>query len=433
MYKYFKKLLYLRLFILKFLLMKKIITSLKSTVLIGIILFPVNMLSQSSPSDGLIPGMTVDNYPKVDGSTSNDPLNTLIACKLLGFNYAWEFNYIWGSEGYDEDAIWSLRPRGGNVPPDFFGERVKTSQTHRAFLNVIDGEADIILTATRASDDEKEHANGKGVTLIETPIALDAFVFLTNKSNTMTSLTEKQIQDIYSGRIVYWNEVGGNGDEIYPYIRNRNSGSQELMEKVVMKDVKMPDWPTEHMVSYMQMVFQSLIGNENGISYTVYYYKEYMLKQYSSMVNALEVNGIYPDSVTIKNRTYPYTTEVYAVIRSDLDRSSQAYKLYEWLQTDAGKEVIAESGYIPISGTSSIPEINDISVQLYPNPVTEGFFVTGLTSPAQLVLYDTSGRSVLTEQLTNDMYINFDFAPPGLYIAKLSSEKGLVQKKILKK
>jgi phosphate transport system substrate-binding protein len=38
---------------------------------------------------------------------------------------------------------------------------------------------------------------------------------------------------------------------------------------------------------------------------------------------------------------------VYAGIRSDLDRNSMAYKLYELLQTESAKKIIAESGYVP--------------------------------------------------------------------------------------
>ena len=34
-----------------------------------------------------IDGLTVDNYPRVDVSSSTQPLNTLIACKLLGWRY----------------------------------------------------------------------------------------------------------------------------------------------------------------------------------------------------------------------------------------------------------------------------------------------------------------------------------------------------------
>ncbi|MDR0815574.1 MAG: hypothetical protein LBN37_07485 [Bacteroidales bacterium] len=44
---------------------------------------------------------------------------------------------------------------------------------------------------------------------------------------------------------------------------------------------------------------------------------------------------------------YPLIAEVHVAIRSDLDHNSMAYKLYEWLQSDGAKSVIAECGFIP--------------------------------------------------------------------------------------
>jgi phosphate transport system substrate-binding protein len=64
-------------------------------------------------------------------------------------------------------------------------------------------------------------------------------------------------------------------------------------------------------------------------------------------IKTIEVNGIYPDDKTIQNWQYPYTSEFYALIRSDLSKSSMAFKLYELMQTRAGKRVISESGYVP--------------------------------------------------------------------------------------
>jgi hypothetical protein len=52
-----------------------------------------------------------------------------------------------------------------------------------------------------------------------------------------------------------------------------------------------------------------------------------------------------PTPATMKNRTYPLTTEVYAIIRSDLDQGSMAYKLYEWLQTESAQIVMEECGF----------------------------------------------------------------------------------------
>jgi phosphate transport system substrate-binding protein len=184
-------------------------------------------------------------------------------------------------------------------------------------MNLINNETDIILSARKMSPDEKAHADDMGVTLIETPIALDAFIFIVNPNNPITSLTIEEIQNIYTGKITNWNEVGGNNAQINPYVRNANSGSQELMESLVMKDLGMSSYfevyddLTEYVIRNMTGAFIAVSNdmNPNAICYSIHY--------------------------------------VYAVIRSDLEPSSMAYKLFEYLQTESGKDVIRESGYIP--------------------------------------------------------------------------------------
>lgn len=66
------------------------------------------------------------------------------------------------------------------------------------------------------------------------------------------------------------------------------------------------------------------------------------------IASKIAVDGVFPDKTTIGNQTYPFTTEVYAVIRSDLNRNSMAYKLYEWLQTKSAKIVLRSVGFRPI-------------------------------------------------------------------------------------
>jgi phosphate transport system substrate-binding protein len=89
-----------------------------------------------------------------------------------------------------------------------------------------------------------------------------------------------------------------------------------------------------------------IVSNEfNSICYTFYYYKDKIAND--GYPKNLAIEGISPDWQTIKDKSYPYVAEVYAIIRSDLNESSMAYKLYEWLQTDDGKKVISESGFAP--------------------------------------------------------------------------------------
>ena len=289
-----------------------------------------------------IKGLTIDNYPKVDGSTSTAPLNAIIACKLLGIRYEW----VSTGAGVTQSVLPKLNYENSGK----FWNPIKSSETHQSFINLIDKESDLILNARRMSSDEKAYANAAGVSLIETPIALDAFIFIVHPKNPINSLTIKQVQEIYTGKITQWNEVGGsNYATITPYVRNANSGSQELMETLVMKDLNITEFPIsspELILGGMFSTVDAVANNVNSICYTVYYYKEHIVTQ-NVAVKTIAVDGIFPDKETISNKSYPYVAEVYAVIRSDLDNSSMAYKIYEFLQTKAGKEIISESGYLP--------------------------------------------------------------------------------------
>lgn len=288
-----------------------------------------------------IENISFENYPKVDGSTSASVLNMMIACKLLGVKCEWMPPGIWSE--------WVLLPVYEEIPEQyksFFEERVKSSKTHGAFINLIDGKADIILTHRTISPDEKAHADAVGVTLIETPITLDAFVFVVNRNNPVKSLTVDQVQKIYTGEITNWSQVGGNNAEMKVFTRPRNSGSEEIFRELVMANWEPADFP-ESAIGGMAEVFSEITEHETGICYTFNNYKLLQARVPDSEVPKIAINGIFPDENTVKNRTYPFISEVHVAIRADLDRNSMVYKLYEWLQSKNAISTITECGFIP--------------------------------------------------------------------------------------
>ena len=288
-----------------------------------------------------IENISFENYPKVDGSTSGNILNTMIACKLLAIGYKWMPPGI--------VTEWVLQTNRDDVPEqhkDFFGKRVMTSQTHGAFMNLIDGNADIILTHRTISPDEKAHAKTLGVTLFETPIALDAFVFVINRDNPVNSLTVNQIQKIYTKKITNWSQVGGNNADIKVFTRPRNSGSEEVFRDLVMNGLEPADFP-EAPIGGMSLVFWEIMQNEDGICYTFNTYKDLQARSPCDEVPIIGINGICPIESTVKNGTYPFISKVHVAIRSNLDRNSMAYKLYEWLQSENAKYTITECGFLP--------------------------------------------------------------------------------------
>lgn len=287
-----------------------------------------------------IENLNTDNYPRVDGSTSTEPLQMLIACKLFGIGYDWRYYPF--SVNYSHRLVPSCESN-----PDlckFLNERIRHSGTHSAFESLINNHTDLILVARMASNDERDLADSLGVELIETPVALDALVFLNHNDNPVRNLTTPEILDIYMGKISNWSDVGGGNTRINPYRREANSGSQELMDELVMKNLEMPRFP-EMIVYGMMGLINRIEYDPDGLGYSVYYYTQYMTR--NENVKQLKVDGYYPDSNSIKTRDYKYTASVYAVIRKDLQRTSEAYRLYELLLKSSGQKVIAESGYVP--------------------------------------------------------------------------------------
>lgn len=320
--------------------------SIKIIVLyLSVFFFLVSCYKEIKTDSPYIEGLSIDNYPIIDGSTSTLPLNTIVACELLGLSYVWEgkiVNYF--------SRLWGVEPQIASRLRRKFDKRVMSSTTHDAFINLIDNKAEIALTARTLSADEKAYADSKGVMLVETPIALDAFIFIVNSHNKAVNLTTENIQDIYTGKVTDWSELGieSENSTIRPYIRNPNSGSQELMDMLIMKDLEYIDLPMyeETLVSSMAGMFDKIALDKSAIGYSVYYYNEYIIRP-EGYIKTIAIDGVRPDIETISDKSYPYTTEVYAVIRSDIDKSSMAYKVYQWLQTEEGRQAIKKSGYIP--------------------------------------------------------------------------------------
>jgi phosphate transport system substrate-binding protein len=390
----------------------------KTGLAVVAILWSCSSCSPAENNENGIHNISFANYPRVDGSTSTKPLNEMVACQLLNIRYEWNSNIV---------GEWSLKPDSEDIPADysgFFGDRIKASQTHGAFMNLIDGEADIILTHRTISPDEKAHADEIGVSLIETPIAIDAFVFIVHRDNPVRSLTVDQVQRIYTGELTNWQEAGGNNQPIKAYTRPRNSGSEEVMRELVMGDLVMGDFPASSEIPSMAGTFSEVRDNTNGVCYTFNFYKDVMVRMPDEIVPKISIGGVFPSANTVKDGTYPFISKVHVAIRSDLDRNSMAYKLYEWLQTRAANAAISESGYIPKSEATGSAKVAVNTSLVYPNPVKDYLYFRSGRSAQQTSIYNQVGQLVLSASNAKGK-IDVSALPAGLY---LSQSEGVVSK-----
>lgn len=255
-----------------------------------------------------------EEYPKIDGSTATLPLAEAFKSNFTG-------------KGIKEVDV-------------------KHSKTHNAYVNLINGDTDLILV-TYPSDEEQKLAKEKNVELEIVPIVKEAFVFFVNNENKVDNLTLNQIQQIYSGKIKNWRDVGGDNLEILPFQRPENSGSQSGMLSLVMQGIKMIEPTKETLAQSMTDIIDVISdynNKESAIGYSYYYYATTMYTKDS--IKLLSVDGVQPTYDNIKNGLYSIQTAYYAVIRKDESENSPARKLLEAMKSERGQNVAKEAGYV---------------------------------------------------------------------------------------
>lgn len=260
---------------------------------------------------------TIDTYPRVDGATAAIPFGQVLARELTGVSV--------------------LKSK----------EMVVFNKSHEAYVNLINKKADIIFVSG-PSDDERKLAEEKNVGLKLTPIAKDAFIFIVHKSNPVERLSIKQVQDIYSGKITNWKDVGGDDAEIKAYQRNENSGSQTFMEKKVMMSIPMAKAPMSRVIGGMGGLIEEVAeykNAKNSMGYSFYYFANEMHQ--NENVKFIAVDGVPVNKENIINENYPFTATLYAVTREEEPAGSAAHQLLRWIQSSEGSKVIEKGGFVP--------------------------------------------------------------------------------------
>lgn len=322
-------------------------------------------------------GFDALSYPRLDGSTSTMPLGVVLACRLLDVPYAWmypdirgrpwrtgrhldrfEFDemvpYRWESQDVELELAEMqplARPEGARcqrLAPLINSVLAKHGSTHAGWVALIEGRCDLNLSARAPSASELQLAKEKGVPLRWEPIARDAFVMLVHSSNPVRSLTREQVRGIYEEHLIAWPLVGGGEGRISAYRRQRDSGSRELFDELVLQGGPSPD-QEHHADLYGSMMghpYSELTRDRGGIGYSIWYYERFMAG--SPYTRALAIDGVEPTAANIASGAYPWSTQVFAAWRGGEADDAPAMRLKRWLLSPEGQAVVRESGYVPV-------------------------------------------------------------------------------------
>ena len=261
-------------------------------------------------------------------------------------------NIIFNEENYPKvDGSIATLKMAEYFKSKFTGEKIENvnithTKTENAYDNLINKEVDLILV-TYPTEKEIVQAQEAGLELEIVPVAKEALVFFNSKENKVENLTLTQIQDIYSGKITNWRDVGGEDIAITAYQRPSTSDSQKGMLSLVMQGIKMKEPDTED-ISMWQLsnIIVDYSNSSGALGYAFNYYK---ILYDTNQLKFLSVNDVEPTYENIRTGLYGLQTEYYAVIRKDEPENSNTRKLLNAMTSNYGQSIVKEAGYVQVN------------------------------------------------------------------------------------
>ena len=294
---------------------------------------PANSPAASVPDPDTTPEpfLTVEEFPRLDGSTACIPLMAQLKADVTGMDlleaqtgitvsttaYAWENFGLWSRSDSDDYGAQLL----------------------------------IVYEAPEYVKEELAEADAK---LEQKAIGRDALVFIVNEDNPVQALTRQQLREIYAGKITNWKDVGGKDQAIVAFQRGEDSGSQTLFKKLLIQGGELMTPPSELAPAAMGELVDSIAdynNSANAIGFSVYYYIDQMYTKPG--LRLLAVDDVAPSNETLADGSYPLCNDFYAVIHPDSAADSPERQLYDWLDTADGIACIRKAGYVPAGSAAN--------------------------------------------------------------------------------
>ena len=205
---------------------------------------------------------------------------------------------------------------------------------------LLDETTDLAQTSRRIKFSEKKKIRERGHEVVEIVACYDALAVIVNLSNPIDKLTRKELEDIFTGKITNWKELGGEDRKIIAYARETSSGTYEFFQESVMKR-------KNYKSGIMNMpttgaVIQSVSQTKGAIGYVG-------LAYLNPKVKALKVswdNGKTYLEPSLSNATYPIKRPLYYYYLSNLENKVKDF--LEFVLSEDGQLIVLNLGFIPI-------------------------------------------------------------------------------------
>lgn len=194
----------------------------------------------------------------------------------------------------------------------------------------IDGVAEIGMSSRELSSDEAAQ-------LDEVVIARDALAVVVNPSNPVASLSQVQIQGIFSGQIASWDALGGPPEPITIVSREAGSGTFGAFDELVMKGKPL----TTHVLRQGSngAIRQIVAEDPFAIGYI-------SLGIVDQSVKPLAIDGVEPSVAHVESGTYTLVRPFLFVWRKGASLTPLAHDFVGYVTGPEGQAELTKAGLV---------------------------------------------------------------------------------------
>lgn len=216
--------------------------------------------------------------------------------------------------------------------------------------SLISGTCDIAMSSRNIKEKEISLAKQKGINPNEIKVGLDGLAVVVNTSNPVGKLTVGQLAGIFTGKIINWNELGGQDQKIVILSREVNSGTHVYFKEHVLRKND-PNAKDEFasgalMLPSSQAIADEVAGNPSAIGY---YGMGYISSKQKAVAIAKDAKSEYiePKIENVISGKYPISRPLF--LYTNGQPQGVVKKLVDFALSKEGQEIVLKTDFVPIS------------------------------------------------------------------------------------
>ncbi|MEH2370043.1 phosphate ABC transporter substrate-binding protein [Nostoc sp.] len=172
-------------------------------------------------------------------------------------------------------------------------------------------------------------------------IARDGVTVILHKDNPVKSLNNKQVVDIYTGKVTNWKQVGGTDGAIT--VVNKAEGRSTLELFTHYFKLKNTDIKAQVVIGDNQQGIKTVAGNPNAIGYVSIGSAENSAAN-GVAIKLLPVNGIAATTANVQNGTFPISRPLNLVTKTQPQGLTKAF--LDFAQSQQVNDIVQKQNFV---------------------------------------------------------------------------------------